>query len=244
MMLIDILSEKYANLLIVGDPDQNIYEWRGSSVELLVDFDQTLIPTETIYLNQNYRSTPEILRCANSVIAHNKMRLDKELYTLLPAGDAVVHYHSKSDEDELKTIVDKVKTISKHQKNGFSDIAILYRSAFLSRMIEKKLAENNIPYEIYGSVRFFDRMEIQDLIAYLRHIAFEDDLSFSRIINKPRRKFGRVKLNTLRDMQEVYNDATESNQTLYRTLVINQENKAFSGSGIKRFIEATEAIRK
>lgn len=243
MMLIDILSEKYANLLIVGDPDQNIYEWRGSSVELLVDFDQTHIPTETIYLNQNYRSTPEILRCANSVIAHNKMRLEKELYTRLPGGDAVMHFHSKNDEDELKTIVDNIKTISKRQKNGFSDIAILYRSAFLSRMIEKKLAENNIPYEIYGGVRFFDRMEIQDLIAFLRHIAFEDDLSFIRIINKPRRKFGRVKLNALRDMQEAYNDATESHRTLYRTLIDYQEDKAFAGSGIKRFIDATEAIR-
>ena len=243
MTLIDILSEKYTNLLIVGDPDQNIYEWRGSSVELLVDFDKTHTPTNTIYLNQNYRSTPQILKCANTVIKHNKMRLDKDLFTLAPNGDEVIHFHSKNDESELKSIVNNIKKFHGYQKNGYSDIAIMYRSSFLSRLIEKKLVENNIPYEIFGGVRFYDRMEIQDIIAYLRHIAFEDDLSFLRIINKPRRKFGRVKLNTLQTMQETHNDETDSRMTLYQTLTENIENKAFAGSGAKSFIEATENIR-
>ena len=94
-------------------------------------------------------------------------------------------------------------------------------------MIEKKLGENNIPYEIYGGVRFYDRMEIQDIIAYLRHIAFEDDLSFLRIVNKPRRKFGRVKLNTLQTLQEMHNDETGARMSLYETLVGNIGNSAF-----------------
>lgn len=243
MTLIDILSEKYSNLLIVGDPDQNIYEWRGSSVELIVDFDKTHNPTNTIYLNQNYRSTPQILKCANTVISHNKMRLEKDLFTLAPNGDEVIHFHSKNDEAELKSIVDNIKKLYKYQKNGYSDIAIMYRSSFLSRLIEKKLVENNIPYEIYGGVRFYDRMEIQDIIAYLRHIAFEDDLSFLRVINKPRRKFGRVKLNTLQALQETHNDETDSRMTLYQTLIENIDNKAFAGSGVKSFIETTESIR-
>ena len=243
MTLIDILSEKYTNLLIVGDPDQNIYEWRGSSVELLVDFDKMHTPTRTIYLNQNYRSTPQILNCANTVIKYNKMRLDKDLFTLAPNGDEVIHFHSKNDEAELKTIVNKIKEVKRNQKNGYSDIAIMYRSSFLSRLIEKKLVENNIPYEIFGGVRFYDRMEIQDIIAYLRHIAFEDDFSFLRIINKPRRKFGRVKLNTLQTMQETHNDETDYRMSLYQTLTENQDNKAFAGSSIKYFINATERIR-
>lgn len=243
MTLIDILSEKYENLMIVGDPDQNIYEWRGSTVELLVDFDKTHIPTKTIYLNQNYRSTPEILKCANTVIAHNKMRLEKDLFTLAPHGDEVIHFHSKDDESELKSIASTINSLHKTQKGGYSDFAILYRSSFLSRLIEKKLVENNIPYEIYGGVRFYDRMEIQDIIAYLRHIAFEDDLSFLRIVNKPRRKFGRVKLNTLQTLQEMHNDETGARMSLYETLVGNIGNSAFKDSGIQGFIDATEDIR-
>ncbi|MBR1763738.1 MAG: UvrD-helicase domain-containing protein [Eubacterium sp.] len=243
MTLIDILSEKFENLMIVGDPDQNIYEWRGSTVELLVDFEKTHIPTNTIYLNQNYRSTPEILKCANTVIAHNKMRLEKDLFTLAPHGDEVIHFHSKDDESELKSIVSNIKSLHKTQKDGYSDFAILYRSSFLSRLIEKKLVENNIPYEIYGGVRFYDRMEIQDIIAYLRHIAFEDDLSFLRIVNKPRRKFGRVKLNTLQTLQETHNDETDACMSLYETLVNNIGNSAFKGSGVRDFIEATEDVR-
>lgn len=244
MTLIDILSEKFENLMIVGDPDQNIYEWRGSSVELLVDFDKVHISTKTIYLNQNYRSTPEILKCANTVIAYNKMRLEKDLFTLAPSGDEVIHFHSKDDESELKSIVNNIKGLRKQQKGGYSDFAVLYRSSFLSRLIEKKLVENNIPYEIYGGVRFYDRMEIQDIIAYLRHIAFEDDLSFLRIVNKPRRKFGRVKLNTLQTLQETHNDETDDRMTLYKTLISNIDNSAFKGSGAESFIHTTESIRE
>ncbi len=244
MKLIEIVSAKFKNLLIVGDPDQNIYEWRGSSVELLVNFDQTHIPTKTIYLNQNYRSTPEILKCANTIIAHNKMRLQKDLFTLSESGDNVVHFHSKDDEKELKNIVNNIKSLRKNQKYGYSDFTILYRSSFLSRLIEKKLVENNIPYEIYGGVRFYDRMEIQDIVAYLRHVAFDDDLSFLRIINKPRRKFGRVKINTLQNLQEIRNDETDNRLSLYQTLSKNIDNNAFKGSGAQKFIDMTENIRK
>ena len=202
MTLINILSRKYQNLMIVGDPDQNIYEWRGSDVKLLVDFDKTHEPTNTIFLNQNYRSTPQILKCANTLIEKNVLRLKKDLFTDNPFGDKVIHYHSRNDFEEMDQIVSNIKRLMKSEGCNYSDFAILYRSGFLSRIAEKKLVEANIPYEIYGGVKFYQRMEILDILAYLKLIAFDDDASFKRIINTPRRKFGRAKLTRLENIKE------------------------------------------
>ncbi len=201
MRLVDILSGRYQNLMIVGDPDQNIYEWRGSDVKLLVDFDKEHDPTKTIILNQNYRSTPQILQCANTLIEKNALRLEKDLFTKNPAGAPVIHYHSKNDLEEMDQVIANIQKL--HETEGFkySDFAIIYRSSFLSRVAEKKLVEKNIPYEVFGGVRFYQRMEILDMLAHLKLIAFGDDVSFRRIVNKPRRKFGRVKMNHLETMR-------------------------------------------
>ncbi|MBP5670628.1 MAG: ATP-dependent helicase, partial [Lachnospiraceae bacterium] len=144
MKLIEILSEKYRNLMIVGDPDQNIYEWRGSDVKLLVDFDKDHVPTKTIFLNQNDRSTPEILKCANTLIEKNELRLKKDLFTHNPSGATVKHYHSKNDFEEMDQVIDNIKKLSQKEGLRYSDFAILYRSGFLSRIAEKKLVERNI----------------------------------------------------------------------------------------------------
>ena len=202
MHLIDILSGSYGNVMIVGDPDQNIYEWRGSDVKLLVDFDKTHTPTKTIILNRNYRSTPQILACANTLIDRNTLRLKKDLYTKAPPGADVVHYHSKTESEETKIISDLIKEGVRNGTRKYSDYAVLYRSGFLSRVVENRMVEQGIPYEIYGGVKFYQRMEILDVIAYLRLIAFNDDISFKRIVNKPRRRFGRTKMNALEQLQE------------------------------------------
>lgn len=245
MTLIDILSDKHKNLMIVGDPDQNIYEWRGSKVELLVDFDQTHIPTKTIFLNRNYRSTPQILNCANTIIEKNKIRLKKDLYTLSDNGEEVIYYHSKNDEEETKQIVANIKNLHKNTGFSYSDIAILYRSSFLSRLIEKKLVENNIPYEIYGGVKFYQRMEVLDIISYLNLIAFDDDISFKRIINKPRRKFGRVKIANLESLQEneFYNTASDRRTSLYDILKDCLDRGMFKGSTVHNFVDFIEKVR-
>ena len=163
MSLVDMLSEKYGNLMIVGDPDQNIYECRGSDVKLLVDFDKEHIPTETIFLNQNYRSTPQILQCANTLIENNEFRLKKDLFTKGENGAAVYHFHEKNEYLESDQIIATINQIRKEEKCNYADFAILYRSGFLSRVIEKKFTENGVPYEIYGGVKFYQRMEIQDM---------------------------------------------------------------------------------
>ena len=236
MELVDMLSAKYKNLMIVGDPDQNIYEWRGSDVKLLVDFDKGHQPCRTVILNQNYRSTPQILNCANSLIEKNRFRLKKDLFTLSKNGSDVFHFHSKNEFAEADRIVERINSVRESMGCKYSDFAVLYRSGFLSRIIEKKFTENAIPYEIYGGVKFYHRMEIRDLLAYLRLVAFDDDESLKRIINTPRRKFGRAKLQRLIELQ--------NGNTLFEALRENIDDPAFKNSGAKEFTDMIQALRR
>ncbi len=236
MKLIDLLSAKHKNLMIVGDPDQNIYEWRGSDVRLLVNFDEEHHPTKTVYLNQNYRSTPQVLQCANTLIENNRYRLKKDLFTKSPAGEAVMHYHTKNEYAEADAIAETILGLRKTESSRYADTAVLYRSGFLSRVIEKKFTESGIPYEIVGGVKFYHRMEIQDILAYLRVLAFRDDVSFKRIVNKPRRRFGRVKMQHLQGLQQ--------QATLYDTLVQHMEDPLFRNSGAAGFVTMMETLRE
>ena len=244
MQLVDILCDRYRNLLIVGDPDQNIYEWRGSDVKLLVDFDKNHEPTETIFLNRNYRSTPQILKCANSLIDKNELRIKKDLYTLTPPGADVVHFHAKSDSLEAEAICDEIARLKREHSLRNSDIAILYRSGFLSRVIEKRLVEVGIPYEIYGGVRFYQRMEVLDLIAYLRVIAYGDDASLKRIINTPRRRFGRSKLTALCMLKDdILPIGAPENPNLYELLKLHLNDSIFASSRAAEFVSFVEDMR-
>jgi len=236
MELIELLSKKYENLMIVGDPDQNIYEWRGSDVNLLVDFDKRYPTVNTVFLNQNYRSTPQILKCANTLIEKNRFRLKKELFTKTGAGDEVYHFHLENEYAEAEKIVRTILEIRKKTDCNFDDFAVLYRSGFLSRVIEKKFTEEGIPYEIFGGVKFYHRMEVQDVIAYLRLLAFDDDIALKRIINKPRRRFGRAKMQALSAMQ--------TEKSLFQTLKDNIDNPVFKSSGAREFVEIIESARK
>ncbi len=237
MQLVDMLSGKHNNLMIVGDPDQNIYEWRGSDVKLLVDFDKAHEPTKTVFLNQNYRSTPQILKCANTLIEKNVFRLKKDLFTKSGEGEGVYHFHTKNEFAEAEKIVETICNIRKSSGCNFADFAVLYRSGFLSRVIEKKFTENGIPYEIFGGVKFYQRMEIQDIMAYLRLVAFDDDIAFKRIINTPRRKFGRVKLQYLQMLQK-------DGLSLYETLKNNMGDATFKGSGAFNFVTMIDGLRE
>lgn len=247
MQLVDILSGKYQNLMIVGDPDQNIYEWRGSDVKLLVDFDKNHPGTKTIILNQNYRSTPQILNCANTLIEKNDLRLKKDLFTKAAPGTNVFHIHSKTEDQEVEEIVKTIRKIKKEKGKSYSDFAVLYRSGFLSRVIERKLVEEGIPYEIYGGVKFYQRMEILDVVAYLRLIAFNDDLSFRRIINTPRRKFGRTRVAALERIRENNEinlfDGDLKDKSLYEVLKTHLGDQAFNGSGGGQFVSLIENLK-
>jgi DNA helicase-2/ATP-dependent DNA helicase PcrA len=224
--LIELLVGKYQNLFVVGDPDQCIYEWRGAKPKSFI----ALQVDRQIVLNQNYRSTPNILNVANSVISHNKDRIPKDLFTQREAGKVALHYHAKSENSESKWVAKQIANMRKHGAN-YSDFAILYRSSYLSRNIEQALVRQSIPYTVWGGVRFFDRREIKDAIAYLRLLVIGDDLSFRRIINVPSRKFGKASMNKLQEMAE------RKDATLFETLKSPEGRLAFNKPSIRKFIQ-------
>jgi DNA helicase-2/ATP-dependent DNA helicase PcrA len=233
MRLLDILCAANENLFVVGDPDQTIYEWRGAKVEILVDFHKSHAETQTIILNQNYRSTPQILNAANSLIAKNKMRIEKDLFTHLSPGSPVIHLHARSEGEETAYITKEIKTLI-HSGRKYGDVAILYRASFLSRYIEQAFLQNEIPYQIWGGIRFYDRMEIKDMLAYLRMAARQDDVSFLRVINVPRRQMGKARINALKALAE------EENTTLYQALKAHADEPPFRASGAASFVALIE----
>ncbi len=236
MQLIDLLSGKYENLMIVGDPDQNIYEWRGSDVKLLVDFDKSHMGCQTQFLTKNYRSTSRILQCANTLIKKNQFRLEKDLYTENGDGEEVVYYHEKNEYEESARIAENIQLLKTQKNYRYSDFAVLYRSGFLSWVIEKKLNELGIPYELFGGIKFYQRMEIQDVIAYLRLITYDDDSSFKRIVNKPRRRFGKIKMKRLFDLQE-------PDSSLFDTLCNHLDDAVFQNSDAETFVRLVKDLR-
>lgn len=235
--LLSMLQAGHKNLFVVGDPDQCIYEWRGAKPDTLVRFDNIYAPCKTIILDQNYRSTPNILNVANSVIAKNKKRIAKDLFTSKREMSNVTHFHGKSEVEEGDYIA---QTIIKHIKNGghASDVAILFRASYVSRFIEQALMRHKLPYVVYGGIRFFERQEIKDVLAYLRMVDTGDDLSFRRVIKQPKRGLGKAFLATL-------NEAAERERaTLYDTLKNNIESKELNKPGAVEFIQLIESARE
>lgn len=208
--LVQMLSETHGNLFVVGDPDQTIYSWRGAKPEILLDFDKG-IDTTTIIMNQNYRSTPNILDVANHLISKNTKRIKKDLFTQNAPATPVYYCHLGNADDEAKYIVDMIKYAL--QKYKPRDIAILYRTHRLSKKIEEQLIRRNVPYKIYSGINFYERMEVKDILSYLRLINnTEDDLALERIINVPKRGIGTKKVDCLREY------ANENNCSLYTAL--------------------------
>lgn len=192
--IIRLITAKYHNLFVVGDPDQAIYEWRGARPAEFVDWDAD----RTIILDENYRSTPDILSVANAVIANNRHRIPKDLFTRRSKGARPVHLHAPNEGKEARMICREIEKL--HAAGApYSDFSILYRASHLSRSLEQELLHHRIPYVIWGGVRFFERREIKDSLAYLRLVAQNDNLSFSRIVNVPSRRFGRTSLNKIRE---------------------------------------------
>lgn len=187
---IRLLAGKNNHVMIVGDDDQSIYGWRGAKVENIHRFCKDFPNATTIRLEQNYRSTGRILKAANALIAHNESRLGKNLWTSGDEGDLITLYAAFNDLDESRYIANRIYDWQK-QGRALKDVAILYRSNAQSRVIEEALIQANIPYRIYGGLRFFDRAEIKDALAYLRLIANrDDDAALERVINTPTRGIG------------------------------------------------------
>lgn len=230
--LMHTITEKSGNLFVVGDPDQAIYEWRGAVPELFIDFE----PDKDIIMDQNYRSTPNILGVANSIIRHNANRIEKRLFTENPQGPRIIHLHARTEKEEAKWIAERVARL-KENGAAFSDFAILYRSSYLSRAVEQALVKKGFPYTIWGGIRFFMRKEIKDAIAYLRMIEYGDDISFLRIINVPSRKIGKAFIKKLKEL------SAEEHLSLYDTLLKHLAGDEFNKPSARAFIDLIEECR-
>lgn len=195
--LIKLLNKTRSNIFVVGDPDQMIYSWRGAYKEIFDDFKKEFNDVELIILDKNYRSTKKILSVSNQLIEKNRNRIKKSLYTENEDGNNVVYYEAESPEQESKWVIKKIKELLR-QGYKYKDIAILYRSNFLSRNIEQELVHSGLPYFIFGGFKFYQRKEIKDAIAYLKLISNNDELSLSRIYNTPRRKISEQSLTKIK----------------------------------------------
>ena len=255
--IVETLQGIHHNLFIVGDPDQAIYEWRGARPKMFIEFQND----KTIVLDQNYRSTSPILNVANSVISRNRNRVPKNLFTTRDGGTKVTHFHGRSDEEEARWIVGKIRALcpsadtdsvgpssvdvgaklgseQRQKAPSLSDFAILYRASYLSRGIEQTLVHAGIDYVIWGSVRFFDRAEIKDALSYLRLIDQGDDLSFLRICNVPSRKVGKAYLSRLKAF------ADQDGTTLYEALKRHISARELYKETMIAFIDLIERCRQ
>ncbi|MCB1736642.1 MAG: UvrD-helicase domain-containing protein, partial [Gammaproteobacteria bacterium] len=201
---IRLLTGPQSQLLVVGDDDQSIYGWRGARIENILAIDKDFPGTRTIRLEQNYRSTAAILKAANALISNNEGRLGKELWTAGEDGEPLKLYTAFNDFEEARFIVDRIQQWCE-SGHARSECAILYRSNAQSRLLEQALSQASIPYRVYGGLRFYERMEIKDALAYLRLCSNRyDDPSFERVINTPTRGIGQRSLDLIRDNARAY----------------------------------------
>ena len=231
--LMEALCGYHKNLFIVGDPDQTIYTWRGADVKYLLDFDRQHPGTKTILMMENYRSTPQILAAANSLISRNKYRIQKELDPTLPAGESVLCHHARNAEEEAEWIA--FQMLQLHDRGvAYKDMTVLYRAHYVTRTIEEVFQKRKLPYCIYSGVQFFSRMEIKDALSYLRMIAYKDDLSFRRVANTPKRNLGQRRMRFLQGYAEA------NACTLYEALCRTLEDELFKGTKAARFVSLVE----
>lgn len=233
--LMNVLCGWHKNLFVVGDPDQTIYSWRGASGRYLLDFDAHFPGTKTIFMLENYRSTPEILAAVNSLIAKNTSRVEKNLVPVCSHGQKVICHHAAAADEEGAWLAGEIGQL--HAAGvPYRDMAVLYRAHYITRSIEEQLLKAELPYMIYSGVQFFARREIKDALSYLRMLAYRDDLSFLRIVNVPKRNIGERR----RKFLTAY--AEEHQLTLWQALKESLEDPIWRGTKAKGFIALIEDL--
>ena len=237
---VSLLAAKYGNLCVVGDDDQSIYKFRGANIENILNFEKVFPDALVIKLEQNYRSTKMILDAANAVIANNKNRKDKKLWTDKTEGGKIIFRQVDNALDEAQVIADEIDTLVRSGVYSYNSCACLYRTNAQSRLIEKRFIRENIPYKIFGGVNFYQRKEIKDIIAYLKTVDNgKDDVAVKRIINVPKRGIG------LTTVDKVQTFADANNISFYETL-LNQNAMDILGrsaSKVKPFADFIQRMR-
>lgn len=231
--LMSVLCGYHKNLFIVGDPDQTIYTWRGANVRYLLDFDKIFPSVKTIMMMQNYRSTPQIVSVVNDLIDKNKFRIKKNLMPTIADGRKVICHHADTSECEAMWIAEQIQALH-GEGTSYREITVLYRAHYITRIVEEVFLREKIPYAIYSGVQFFNRMEIKDALAYLRLIAYKDDLAFLRVVNVPKRNLGERRIKFLQEY------AVKHQCSLYISLETNLDNEIFKGTKAAQFVALIE----
>lgn len=237
---IRLLAGKHAAVMAVGDDDQSIYGWRGAKVENIQQFSRDFDNTLIIRLEQNYRSTATILEAANTLITNNNSRMGKDLWTAGSAGEKILVYSAFNELDEARYVADRI-LMEINQGSSADEMAVLYRSNAQSRVIEEALLRQGIAYRIYGGVRFFDRAEVKDCLAYLRLLVnTNDDTAFDRVVNFPTRGIGEK---TLDDVRQLARTQECSLWDAAKALLQSGDMAQRAGSALLKFIELIETLR-
>lgn len=201
--LINLLAQRYRNLCVVGDDDQSVYGWRGADIQNILDFERDYPETKVLKLEQNYRSTQRILQAANAVVKHNEERKEKSLWTDNAAGNPLICYVANDEHDEARFIAERIQRLHDKEGRPFNDFALLYRTNAQSRVLEERLMKEGLPYRIFSGLKFYERMEIKNILAYLRVLHNPaDKVSFARILNVPKRGLGESTLEKILEYAE------------------------------------------
>jgi len=236
--LITLLSRRYGNITVVGDNDQGIYSFRGADITNILNFERDFPGTKIIKLEQNYRSSKAILDAANAVIKHNEKKYEKNLWTEKEGGKLPTVTKLDNEYDEANYIVEEINKLKREEYYKYSDFTILYRTNAQSRSIEDILRRENIPYKMIGGLKFYERKEIKDAIAYLRLIHNQaDNLSLQRVINEPKRGIGQT------SMEKIENIATVNQVSMYEVIKNAEQyglNKVFLNS--REFVQTIEEL--
>lgn len=225
-----MLCSSHQNIFVVGDNDQAIYAFRGANYKNILNFEKDYPNCKVILLEENYRSTKNILDAANSVIKHNHERKDKNLWSNNDIGSKVKYIKTETDKDECAYVTKTIKDLHENNVN-YEDIAVLYRTNAQSRLIEEEMLKNGIPYKIIGSFYFYNRKEIKDLLCYLRLINNEnDDISLLRVINEPKRGIGEKTIENLtaeatKQETSIFNAITSGKEKSFKELILNMKQK-------------------
>ncbi len=239
-MLVSLLASRYGNITVVGDNDQGIYSFRGADISNILNFERDFPGTKIIKLEQNYRCTGNILNAANAVIKNNEVKYDKELWTQNEKGDLPTLYQAEDEYDEARYIVEQINRLKREEYYKYSDFSVLYRMNTQSRAIEEILVREDIPYKIIGGLKFYERKEIKDTIAYLRLIFnLNDNLSLIRIINEPKRGIGKT---SLEQVQKIAEENSKSMYEIIKDAASYGLNRVFANS--REFIQTIEELRQ
>lgn len=240
-LIIKNLAEKHRNICVVGDEDQSIYSWRGADISNILNFDHDFPECKTIKLEQNYRSTKNIISAASALISHNYSRKDKKLFTKNPTGSLIQIYELEDEYKEAHLIANKVTTCCQEQDYSYEDFAVFYRTNAQSRVLEDALRSRNIPYKIIGNLKFYDRLEIKDVLSYLKFITnSQDEVSLKRILNSPKRGIGP---GTIKHITE---ESQNLKKSFYETMKYLSETNQIRGQakpGVLEFIHTIEYLR-